>query len=118
MSKLYFYKCSHFLLLSSLSIFFIHHFHSYTKILTMIPLIPTPVPRIPTMIPRIPIIPTLIPRIPTLIPHITSIPLILLPNSPFRLLQIAILFNQIICFFSINLTNNKLIPLFFLSKQT
>ena len=94
----------------------------------MIPLIPTPVPRIPTMISRIPIIPTLITRIliiptmisciPTLIPRITIIPLILLSNFPFRLLQIAIPFKQIICFLSINLTNNKLIPLFSLSKQT
>ena len=42
MSKLCFYKCAQFLLFLCLSTFFIHHFHSYTKILTMIPLIHTP----------------------------------------------------------------------------
>ena len=42
MSKLYFYKCAHFLLFLSHSTFFIHHFHSHAKILTLIPLIPTP----------------------------------------------------------------------------
>ena len=34
MSKLNFYKCAHFLLFLSLSTFFIHNFHSCTKILT------------------------------------------------------------------------------------
>ena len=91
-----------FLLFLSLSTFFIHHFHPYTKILTLTPLIPTLIPRIPTLIPHIPIlipsipiistliphIPTLIPRIPiipTLIPSIPIIPLIPFPDSPFRL---------------------------------
>ena len=41
-SKLYFYKSAHFLLFLSLSTFLIHHFNSYTKILTLIPLISTP----------------------------------------------------------------------------
>ena len=41
-SKLHFYKCAHFLLFLFVSTFFIHHFHSYAKILNMIPLIPTP----------------------------------------------------------------------------
>ena len=41
-SKLYFHKCAHFFLSLSLSTFFIHHLYSYTKILTLIPLIPTP----------------------------------------------------------------------------
>ena len=39
--NLYFYKCAHFLLFLSLSTVLIHQFHSYTKILTLIPLIPT-----------------------------------------------------------------------------
>ena len=69
------YKCTHFLLFLSLSTVIIHQFHSYTKILTLIP-------RIPTLISRIPTIPTLIPRIPI-------IPLIHFPDSPFWLLQIA-----------------------------
>ena len=80
----------------SLSIVIIHQFHSYTKILTLIPVIPTPVPRIPTLIPSIsrapilfPIIPTLIPLIPTLIPRIPISPFIPFPDYPFRLLQIA-----------------------------
>ena len=95
-SKLYFYKCAHFLLFLSLSTVLVHQFHSYTKILTLIPLIPTTIPhiltmipRIPTLIPPIPIIPTLIPHISTLIPHISIIPLIPFIDSPFRLLQIA-----------------------------
>ena len=62
------YKCTHFLLFLSLSTVIIHQFHSYTKILTLVPRIPT----IPTLIPRIPII-----------------PLIHFPDSPFWLLQIA-----------------------------
>ena len=41
-SKLYFYKCAHFFLFLSLSTVLIHHFHSYTKILALIPLIPSP----------------------------------------------------------------------------
>ena len=40
-SKQYFYKCAHFLLFLSLSTVLIHWFHSYTKIFTLIPLIPT-----------------------------------------------------------------------------
>ena len=100
MQKLYFYKCTHFLLFLSLSTVIINRFHSYAKILTLIPLIPTlipsiptPIPRIPTLIPRIrtliPRIPTLIPHIPTLIPRIPIIPPILFPDSLFQLLQIA-----------------------------
>ena len=50
----------------------------------MISLIPTLISCIPTLIPRIP---NLIPCIPILIPRI---PLIPFPNSPFRLLQIAL----------------------------
>ena len=42
MTKLYFYKCTHFLLFVSLSTFFVHCFHSYTKTLTLIPHIPSP----------------------------------------------------------------------------
>ena len=42
MLKLYFFKCAHFLLFLSLSTFFIYHFHSYTKILTLISLFSTP----------------------------------------------------------------------------
>ena len=41
MSKLYFYKCAHFLLFLSLSTALVHQFHSSTKIFTLIPLIPT-----------------------------------------------------------------------------
>ena len=95
MRKLCFCKCTHFLLFLSLSTVIIQQFHSYTNILPLIPLIPTLIPRIPTLIPRIP---TLIPRIPhiliipPLIPHIPIIPLIPFPDSPFRLLQIAILY--------------------------
>ena len=43
MSKLYFYKCVHFLLFLSLSTVLIHQFHFYTKILTLITLISTPI---------------------------------------------------------------------------
>ena len=78
-SKLYFYKCIHFLLFLSLSTVLIHQFHPYTKI-------PTLIPRIATMISHIPI---LIPRVPTLILNILVIPFILFPDSPFRLLQRA-----------------------------
>ena len=98
MSKLYFYKCAQFHLLLSLSTIFIHHFHSYTKIITLFSLIATPnspdsqhflrLPHFPILIPRIPIIPILISRIPILMPRILIIPLILFPDSPFRLLQI------------------------------
>ena len=98
-SKLYFHKCAHFFLSLSLSTFFIHHLYSYTKILTLIPLIPTPFPCIPILISHIPIIPILIPCIPiiptmisgitTLIPHISIIPLISIPDSSFQPLQIA-----------------------------
>ena len=52
----------------------------------MIPCIPTLIPHIPTLIPGIP---TLIPLVPTLIPRVPIIPFITLPDSPFRLLQIA-----------------------------
>ena len=83
-SKLYFYKCVHIILFLSLSTCFTHQFHSYTKILTLILVIPTlnsphsrtPIPRIPTLIPHIP---TPVPRIPTLIPRI---PIFLLIPSP------------------------------------
>ena len=85
MRKLYFYKCTHFLLFLSLSAVIIHQFHSYTKILTLIPLIPTLTPLIPTPIARIP---TLIPCIPNLIPCIPIIPLVPFPDSSLRLLQI------------------------------
>ena len=39
-SKLNFHKCTHFILFLSLSTVIIRQFHSYTKILTLIPLIP------------------------------------------------------------------------------
>ena len=42
MSKLYFCKCSHFLLFLSLSTVLIPQFNSSTKIFTLIPMIPTP----------------------------------------------------------------------------
>ena len=112
-SKLYFYKCTPFLLFFSLSTFIIRQFHSYAKIFTLIPLIPTLIPCIPrilTLNPRIPIIPTLIPRIPTFPPWFPSLPpwfpafptwfspchhpLIPFPDSPFRLLQIAIKYGK------------------------
>ena len=92
--KLYFSKCAHFLLFLSLSTVLTHQFHSYTKILTLIPSLSSPVPHISTPIPNIPTpiprIPSLIPHIPTLIPRIAIIPLIPFPNSPFWLLQIAL----------------------------
>ena len=88
-----------FLFIFILSIFFVHHLHSYTKILILIPLISTPFPCIPTLISHIPIIPILIPCIPiiptmissitTLIPRIPIIPLISIPDSSFQPLQIA-----------------------------
>ena len=84
-AKLYFYTYAYFLWFLSLSTLFIHHFHSYTKIITqisLIPHVPNLIPRISTPIPRIPIIPRLIPRIPIIF-------LISFPGSPFRLLQIA-----------------------------
>ena len=56
---------------------------------TLILIIPTLIPRIPTLIPRIL---TLIPCIPTLIPRIPIILFILFPDSPFRILQIALRF--------------------------
>ena len=69
-----------------LSAVIIHQFHSYTKILTLISLIPTPVPRIPTLILRIPtlisIIPTLIPRIPIIPTLIPALPLFPSFRSP------------------------------------
>ena len=49
-SKLYFYKCAHFLLVLSLSIVIIRQFHSFSKSLTLISLIPTLILRI-TIIP-------------------------------------------------------------------
>ena len=51
--------------------------------------IPTPIPSIPTVIPRIP---ALIPRVPILIPRVPIISLILFPDSPFWLLQVAQLY--------------------------
>ena len=65
-SKLYFYKCTHFLLFLSLSTILIHQFHPCTKILTLIFLIPTPIPPISTPVPSIH---TLISRIIILIPR-------------------------------------------------
>ena len=72
------------------------HSHLYSPHSTLIPIIstliliiPTLIPRLPTLIPRIL---TLIPRIPTLIPRIPIILFILFPDSPFRLLQIALRF--------------------------
>ena len=56
-SKLYFYKCAHFLLVLSLSIVIIRQFHSFSKSLTLISLIPTLITRIPTLITRITITP-------------------------------------------------------------
>ena len=60
----------------------------------MIPIIPTPISRIPTLIPQTP---TWIPRVPTLIlcvqtqiPRVPIISIIPFPDSPFRLLQIAV----------------------------
>ena len=60
----------------------------------MIPIIPTPIFRIPTLIPQTP---TWIPRVPTLIlcvqtqiPRVPIISIIPFPDSPFRLLQIAV----------------------------
>ena len=100
-----------FFLFLSLSTFFIHHFHSYMKILTVIPHIPTlisriptlipfittPISRVPTLIPCIRIIPTLIPRIhisPTLIPCIPIIPLIPFLDSPLWHLQITVIYGM------------------------
>ena len=40
--KLYFHKCTHLLLFLSLSTVLSQQFHSHTKILTLIPFIPTP----------------------------------------------------------------------------
>ena len=60
----------------------------------MIPIISTPIFRIPTLIPQTP---TWIPRVPTLIlcvqtqiPRVPIISIIPFPDSPFRLLQIAV----------------------------
>ena len=39
----------------------------------------------------IPCVPTLIPHIPSLIPRVPIIPLILFPDSPLRLLEIALI---------------------------
>ena len=66
-SKLYFYKCTPFLLFFSLSTVIIRQFHSYAKILTLIPLIPTLIPCIPRML-------TLNPRIPTFTHWFPSLP--------------------------------------------
>ena len=60
-----------------------HAFPPISRILTQIC-------RIPTLIPRIPNILTPIAHIHTLIPRVPIIPLIAFPDSPFRLLQIAI----------------------------
>ena len=68
--------------------------HRIPTLISRIPNIPTPIPRIPTLILRvptlIPLIPTLIPHVPTLTPLVPIIPLIPFPDSPFRLLQIAV----------------------------
>ena len=107
-AELYIYKCTHFVLFSFLSTSFIHHFHSHTKILTLILLIPTQIPSIPAFTPRIPIlilrIPTPIPHIPTRIPHIPTripyiptlilrilIPIPWIPIIPTLILQIPII---------------------------
>ena len=81
MSKLYFYKFSHFLL-------FYHSpqfcFINSTPIRRFSPWFPSflvPISRIPTPFTRISIIPTLIPHIPTQIPHIPIIPT-LIPHIP------------------------------------
>ena len=66
-------------------------FHSYTKILTLIALIPTRILCIPSLIHRIPRVATLILIFSTVIAHIsTLISLIPFPDSPFWLLQIAL----------------------------
>ena len=69
------------------------HFTLVPRILTPNHGIPTLIPRISTLIPCvptwIPCILTRIPRVPTLIPRVSIILLILFPNFPFRLLQIA-----------------------------
>ena len=67
-----------------------HAFPPISRILTQIPRIPILIPRILTLIPRIPTILLPIARIHTLIPRVPIIPLIPFPDSPFRLLQIAI----------------------------
>ena len=90
-SKLYFYKCAYISFYFCPSLQSIRQFHSYTKILTLIPLIPTRILRIPSLIHRIPRVATLILIFSTVIPHIsTLISLIPFPDSPFWLLQIAL----------------------------
>ena len=54
----------------------------------LINFVTTLIPRVPTLIPRVP---TLIPHIPSLIPRVPIIPLILFPDSPLRLLEIALI---------------------------
>ena len=78
-SKLYFYKCAHFLLTLALSTFFIPHFYSYAKTFTLIYLIP--IPHSPHSHPD-PHIPTPIPCIPTMIHRILSLFLEFPPGLP------------------------------------
>ena len=54
----------------------------------LINFVTTLIPRVPTLIPRVP---TQIPHIPSLIPRVPIIPLILFPDSPLRLLEIALI---------------------------
>ena len=85
-SKLYFYKLAHFILFLSLSTFFIHHFYSNAKILTLIPLIssnfPHCYPDFPHFQPHLPhsLLSHSSPRISTLTPRIPIIPLIPFPS--------------------------------------
>ena len=106
-SNLYFYKCTHFLLFLSLSTFFLHHFHAYKKILTLISLIPIPnlphshhysshfhpdsahfsplFPALPHWFPAFPLFPPWSPCIAILIHRILIIPIIPFPASLFRI---------------------------------
>ena len=89
MSKLYFYKCAHFLLFLS-HIPTTYSLHSHPFSLHSHPDSPHSHPDFPhshhdfpiPIIPPIPRISTLIPRIPTLIPSISIISLIPFPDSP------------------------------------
>ena len=98
MSELYFDKCTHFLLFLSLSAVPIHQFHSCTKILTLISLIPTT--NSPHSHPYSPYSHHYSLHSHPDSPHSHSdsphshIPLIPFPDSPFRLLQIAPLVNR------------------------
>ena len=123
----YFYRSPH---------FFLHHLHSYTKILALIYLTPTANSHAPTLISCIPtpilLIPTLIPHTPTpvlristmisgiltlipfisiiliLIPRISIIPAIPFPDSHFQFLHLAKLTNpQRIFIFDTNHLDRK-----------